>query len=201
MARIRLLAVIAIMVLLAASQPTAFAASAPRLPTSAADWATFSATERAEAMAYVRHQLDDALAAGVVPNQVSSGLADASMASLEYVATISVTYLCQIQWIDVGSGMWVRGGGWTDASYPIYTIYAGRQGLKGQFLRDGQLLANWWQQAWNNVSHAESWTGYNFKFFFEHPSYFVKGWHGAQQTSGGTWLLGPDRYCSVQITL
>src|SRR3989304_8129234 len=195
MVGMRRLAVITVVVLLA-MPGTGVANNAPRLPTSAAEWADFSAAQQAAAMDYLRQQLEEAIASGRPPERAVSGSNDAGIASIDTLAAISVTYSCQIQWIDLGYGMWVRGGGWTDASATIYYIYASRQGLKGKFLRDGSLLEYWWNEVWNG-DHAENWTDYYWRWGWEPFNSTTKGWHGARQTQGGTWLLGPDRYCTV----
>jgi hypothetical protein len=113
--------------------------------------------------------------------------------------TVTASYSCQVQWIDQLEGTWTRGGGWTDTSSNVYYIAASRIAKKGQFLRDGVLQGNWYQEIYGGASHAENWSGYNWKWWYEHFNFTTKGWHGARLTSGGTWLLGPDRYCTVSI--
>ncbi|MDO8483584.1 MAG: hypothetical protein Q7S35_01420 [Candidatus Limnocylindrales bacterium] len=109
--------------------------------------------------------------------------------------TTTATGTCGLQYINQAEGSWIRGGGYTDASGTVYYIAASRPGKQGQFLKDGNALETWWQDL-NNKSHAEDWTSYNWKWFWEHFNYTVKGWHGAQ-LSNGTWILGPDQACTV----
>jgi len=69
---------------------------------------------------------------------------------------------------------------------------------KGQFFREGVIVGNWYNEPTNDPdAHAESWSVWNYKWWYEHFNHVNKGWHGARQTSGGTWLLGPDRLCTV----
>jgi hypothetical protein len=192
----RLFIVVGLIALVAASVPTTAAAVKPRMPVSAADWARFSGLQREAALDYVWDELQSQLAAGTakvttvgepnfVPGQ-DSGLA---------APAVSVSYNCPIQWIDLIEGSWIRGGGWTDTSSNVYYIAASRLGKKGQLLRDGVLQKNWYHETYN-ASHAENWSGYVWKWWYEHFNWTNKGWHGARLTSGGSWLLGPDRYCS-----
>lgn len=197
----RLLLTACLVSLLVALAPTATAAVKPRLPTSAADWATFSSTQQAAALDYVWNEFQSQLKAGTaVVNTVGrTETGTLSQDSGPASVTVSVSYNCPIQWTDLPEGTWTRGGGWTDTSSNVYYIAASRVGLKGQFLRDGALQGNWYNEIYGGASHAESWSGYNWKWFYEHFNFTNKGWHGARLTSGGTWLLGPDRYCTVSI--
>ncbi len=184
------------------SIPTAGASAdvKPRMPTSASDWATFSASEREAALAYVWNEFQASVRAGTAVvhtvGRSDSGALSGRVGSL--AVTTTVDYNCPIQWTDLPEGTWTRGGGWTDASASVYYIAASRSGMKGQFLRDGTLISNWYSEAYNG-SHAENWTGYNWKWWYEHSNFVNKGWHGARATNGGTWLLGPDRYCTVSV--
>lgn len=196
----RVIVLLAVVALFGVSISTAAAVSKPRMPTGAADWATFSSTERAAALDYVSRELQSQLASGsAVVHTV--GRSDAGVVSETLgpaAVTTTVDYNCPIQWIDLPEGSWTRGGGWTDASSSIYYIAASRTGLQGQFLRDGSLLSNWYSEQYNS-SHAENWTGYNWKWWYESFNFVNKGWHSARATSGGTWLLGPDQYCTVSV--
>jgi hypothetical protein len=183
----------AVLMTIALGTGAAQASGAPRIPTTAAEWATFTPRERDAALTYEWQQFQILLASGNAHpvSVVQSGQQSAS-------PLVSATYSCEVQWIDLPQGSYVRGGGWTDTSATVYYQYASRQSLPGQFLRDGTLKANWWAETLNS-SHAESWTGYDFKWAFEHPRYVVKGWHGAE-LSNGTWILGPNQYCTVAVT-
>jgi hypothetical protein len=179
----------------AANQP-------PRMPQSAADWAAMSAVEQATVMAFLEDELETQLASGTaqvreVSEETTIEVPTSPGAGAATSATI--TYTCMVQWVTIpGEGDWVRGGGWTDASDYIDRIYASRQGKQGQFLREGTLKANWYQDAYGD-SHAENWTGYHWAFFWEYVHWVTKGWHGAQDNS--VWLLGPDRYCMAETWL
>lgn len=193
MNRRRLLALGTALILTLASTGTASAANVPRLPTSAADWMTFSPQERKAALDYEETVFRQLLASG---NAVVHSNAAATSNSLTAL-TVTVTYQCPIQWINLPQGSEVRGGGWTDASASMSTIYASYPGTYiGKFYRDGVVI-DYWYSYLHDTNHAESWTGYNFKWWFEHPNYFNSGYHGAQQYAGGAWQLGPNQYCST----
>ncbi len=196
------------MLVAALAVPTAsLAAESPRIPQSEAEWAAMSSTQKAEVMAYLRQQLEISLADGTaeihevastvteVLTVPASGAADGP----DSVQSISVTYNCYVRWTTIpGSGDWVQGGGYTDASATITEIYASRLAKKGQFLRDGTLKYNWYADYWPG-SHAENWSQSDFAFWWEYVHWVTKGWHGAY--NNGTWLLGPDRYCYAETWL
>lgn len=161
----------------------------PRQPRDAADWATFTAAEHQAAIAYQRQLLLEGLAAGTVKTTTV-------MAPVTATATASAA--CGFTVRNVAAGRWIAGGGWTDATDYMAIIYASKPNKQGELFRDGQLIKNWYQYL-TNATHAENWTGEDFSYSFEHPTYVVKGWHGAQ-TFSGVWLLGPDAYCTTSYT-
>jgi hypothetical protein len=182
---------------------SAGAAESPRMPGSAAEWAGMSSAQQARVMAYLDAELGARLADGTaeIREVRTTATFDVPLtrSDSDSVTTVSVTRSCMVQWITFpGEGDWVRGGGWTDASDYIDRIYASRVGKQGQFLRDGTLKANWYEDAYN-AAHAENWTGYHWAFFWEYVHWVTKGWHGAQDNS--TWLLGPDNYCMAEAWL
>jgi hypothetical protein len=83
---------------------------------------------------------------------------------------------------------------------PANYIYAGRVSGSHQYklIRDGQVIKTATKEL-HNTDFAQAVTGQDFKWWFEHPTYTAKGYHGAQ-LSGGSWILGPDRSCSVSGT-
>jgi len=187
--------------------PGAAAGAPPRVPQSEAEWASMSAAEKTATMAYLESRLQTRLADGTAQvRQVSKSVTVTTPASessagrsVASAAAVSVTYNCMVQWVTFpGEGDWVRGGGWTDASDYIDRIYASNLSQQGQFLRDGQLKANWYQDLYG-AAHAESWTGYQWAFFWEYVHWTTKGWHGAYDN--GSWLLGPNTPCTVDVWL
>jgi predicted Fe-S protein YdhL (DUF1289 family) len=179
-----------------------------RVPQSQAEWAAMTTDEQAAVMAYLRNELELQLANGKaevreVRSTITISPSPAGSSGIQTsgaIAAVTVTYSCMVQWITIpGEGDWVRGGGWTDASDYIDRIYASRSGKPGQFLRDGALKGNWYQDSYNGVSHAENWTGYDWAFWWEYVHWVTKGWHGAYDN--GSWLLGPDQYCFVETWL
>jgi hypothetical protein len=192
----------AVLAMMAAAVPTA-AQQSPRVPRDAADWASFTVTEQRAAIDYQWRLLQDALADGTaVVRTVSATAVTPAAGSLSDISSaVTARGYCHIQFIDQLHGSWVRGGGWTSASSPIYYIYASRSGRRGQFFKDGVSKGTWWEEKAGGAghTHAESWTPYDFKWWFERFNYTVQGWHGAQRTLGGTWLLGPDAYCTLTV--
>jgi len=196
----RIIILLVLAVLSAVPSAGAAAESKPRMPRSAADWATFSDMERTAAIDYVWRKLQYQFQSGtaVVTTVGRSDTGSIVEAAGPSAAMTTIDYNCPIQWIDLPEGTWTRGGGWTDSSSSLYYIAASRSGLQGQLLRDGALVGNWYEEAYN-TSHSENWSGYNWKWWFEHFNFVNRGWHSARATSGGTWLLGPDQYCTVNV--
>jgi hypothetical protein len=212
MRRVFAVALVAVLSLILFVPAAVGAGSGPRLPHSAADWAGFTQTEQAAALAYERQLLDVGLRDGSVrterfmsPTQttiVSAGAASTrSTVSTGPASTLSLTIsaACGFTVHFVTGGRWVGGGGYTDTNNYVYHIYASRPGKLGQLFRDGQLNKNWQQELYN-TTHAENWSDQDFSWSWEHPTYVVKGWHGVQQTSGGSYQLGPDAYCTHSYT-
>jgi hypothetical protein len=169
----------------------------PRQPRDAADWATFTPAEREAAIEYQRQLLLVGLRDGTIKTEYKT-VQVGSTADAPAAITASAVAVCGFRVRYVAAGRWVAGGGYTDATDYMQIIYASKFTKQGQFLRDGQVLDNW-HQSLTDATHAEDWTGENFSWGFEHPTYVVKGWHGAQ-TYGGTWLVGPDAYCTHSYT-
>jgi hypothetical protein len=172
----------------------------PRLPTSVADWATFSDAEQSAALTYEWDILQKSLQDGTAKVHQVDRTDDGQLVQTDGLDALTITYdwNCPIQWVDQIGGAWFRGGGWTDTSQNVYYIAASRVGLKGQFLRDGVLSGNWYNEKYND-SHAESWSGYSWRWSFEYIHWVNKGWHTIRPVNGGSHLLGPDAYCTVSI--
>lgn len=113
-------------------------------------------------------------------------------------ATATASAACGFTIRNVTAGRWIAGGGYTDASAYMALIYASTTTKLGQLFRGGQQIKTW-QQSLPDATHAEAWTGEDFSYSFEHPTYVVKGWHGAK-TYSGVWLLGHDAYCTTSYT-
>ncbi len=114
---------------------TVSAKQAPRLPTGAADWATFTAAEQQAAIDYERQLLDEGLRNGTVATQ--SVLAPAALSALApLTATASASGACGFHVRNVSGGRWIAGGGYTDATDYMQDIYASRSVKQGQLFRD-----------------------------------------------------------------
>ncbi len=168
--------------------------------------------ERAAAIQYEGQLLETGLRNGTVRTErfmspvrtISLDIASGSSSPQGQIAPLSTLSLtisaaCGFTVHFTGGGRWVGGGGYTDTNNYVYHIYASRPGQLGQLLRDGQLNKNWQQELYN-TTHAENWSAQDFSWSWEHPTYVVKGWHGVQQTSNGSYQLGPDAYCTNSYT-
>jgi hypothetical protein len=173
---------------------------APRLPSSATDWATFTPSERAAALAYERTRFEAALAAGTL--EWTSGSASPTAVNSDEMSVEAVTSVdarCGLSWTFTGSGTWTYGYAWVDTSFPAYHIYAGEPPVAtmNQFIRSGTILEYFYKYsvgAGSSYEYAQS--GSNFKWFFENINYRTKSWMGVQRYKNGSWQLGPDAYCT-----
>ena len=197
----RTISVVVAFVMVLVFTSSVVAVSHPRLPTSAADWARFSKAERDAALAYEWAILQRSLLNGTADvHQVDRTDTGSLVQRDGYAVAITYDWNCPIQWVDQVGGAWFRGGGWTDASNQVYYIAASRVAKKGVFLRDGVVSGNWYNEKYNDpTAHAESWSGYSWRWSFESIHWVNKGWHGIRPTSGGAYILGPDAFCTVSI--
>ena len=188
---------LSVVFVLASALPAAANSGKPRIPRDAADWAAFTVAERQAAIGWEYQQLQTALMSGVAIVREVTESGTLALLTIGASPMVTVTYQCTIQWTNLPEGTWTRGGGWTNSTSPMYQIYASQPGTYvGRFYRDGSQIKTWSYLAYN-VSRAETYTDYDWKWWFEHPSYFSSGYHGAQQYYGGAWQLGPNQYCSI----
>jgi hypothetical protein len=154
-----LAAVLSLVVLVPAA---VVAGTGPRLPHNAADWAAFSQTEKAAALAYERQLLDVGLRDGTVRTELFMSPVHTTVVNVQAASagnslsaapvgtlSLSVSAACGFSVHYTGGGRWVGGGGYTDTNDYVYHIYASRPGKLGQLLRDGQLNKNWQQENYN----------------------------------------------------
>lgn len=161
-------------------------------PTGPDDWATFTAAEKKAALEFQWRRLRSDLSSNTAV--VQTAYADTLTTGGVGVLTVTVDYNCPIQWITYPHGEWTRGGGFTQASSPISTIYASQPGTYiGRLRRDGVDVEYWYHYT-HNTDRAESWSPYNWRWAWEHPTYSNVGYHGAYN---GSWLLGPNQFCTV----
>ena len=111
---------------------------------------------------------------------------------------VSATGTCTLQFINYPEGTWTRVGGWTDATAIVSYIYAGRTSGSHyiKLIRDGTTIRTTFNERTND-DWAEAWTSYDWKWWYEHPHYVGRSYHGARNGSS-TWILGPDAQCTVQ---
>jgi len=126
-------------------------AGAPRMPRNAADWATFSSSEKAAGLNYERRTFEASLANGTA--KIQRVLARTQVSSPIGV-NVTASGSCGFQVSVQGIGRNVKGGGTTDASAVIDLIYASKLNEQGQFFRDGNLVENWWNSRADSA-HAE----------------------------------------------
>lgn len=188
----RIIIVLAVAVL-AVTAATPVIGSSVRIPTGEADWATFSSVEKSSAIAYEwQVHLSQVAARTVRTSAVRNSVGAGAI-----TPNVSATGTCTLQFINQAEGTWTRAGGWTDATAIVSYIYAGRTSGSHyiKLIRDGTTI----KTTYNERTHddwAEAWTGYDWKWWFEHPHYVGRSYHGAQ--NGSTWILGPDAQCTVQ---
>lgn len=171
--------ILAAVLLLGAIVPVA-AASRPRLPRDAGDWATFTPAEKQAAIQYQLDIFDPAKADWVF-------FGNGGPTALAATWTASCGFLVS----NATSGSYVRSDAITDANFVASRIYA-----RSEFYRDTTFLEAPVQDV-TNRSRAEAVSGTNFAWWFEQPTYRVKSWHRAAES--GTWV-GSERFCDYSWT-
>ena len=102
------------------------------------------------------------------------------------VAASSFTAACGLE----QNGNNVRSVAWTDTSVQVANIY-----VHSEFYRDGIFQGNFNDDGVNR-SHAQAYSGWNYSFPWEHPTYRVKSWHNIKDH--GVWHT--VKYCDVSYT-
>ncbi|MDO8483583.1 MAG: hypothetical protein Q7S35_01415 [Candidatus Limnocylindrales bacterium] len=177
-------------IIVAMLAPVSTSAVGPRLPKSAADWATFSLVERTAALESVRREF----------------LRDQELGNITWNAKQSTFSTlaqqgggdCTIYWVGYPNGTFVRAQGHvfiTTDGPPASDIYVGKATKTGQLLRDGVLKQTYYQQT-SGVYSVDAISSDDFKWWFEHANYVNKVWLGAK-TASGDWVVGPEAYCTV----
>jgi hypothetical protein len=194
MRRTGTIVVLAILASALLSTGTMSAATSPRIPHNAAEWATFTPAQRQAALAYEKARFEAVLAAGKTEFKVALGNDLASGFSITATGSAS----CGFQFYTSGPSRYVSGGGSTSASELMDLIYASKSTKQGQFLRGGVLKDNWYHSI-TDSAYVEGWTDYwDHSWTWEHPTYKSNGWHGA--LNGSTWVVGPEQPCSYTWT-
>jgi hypothetical protein len=182
---------------------TVVSARTPRMPISAADWATFTPSERTAAVAYAAVLSERALARGQVEHHSVTATVTQSLSSP--APTIST---CGLQWDNYPWGTYIYAWGEAGFYYPtVHATYiaAGKQSKPGRLLRDGNQVQTFWQEWWNPDYHNNAYTVVNpqspsdFKWPFEHPNYTGRSYNTVR--AGTTYWVGPDAVCSVTAQL
>lgn len=180
----------------------ASAQPAVRLPTSAADWATFTTAQRQAALSYVTKEFEDARANGTLiikSIDAAGALSVASTAGAFAPASITAGVDCGFNVSSFTEGTWTWGWANANTTAPVWEIDTGWWDTTDLFYRDNSLLQHFGQgfEGGSN-SYVYASTTANFKWWFEQATYVVQSW-GTAQTSYHSYVMH-DRYCYLSYS-
>lgn len=180
-------------------------ASAPRLPHSAADWATFTPYEQTAAVSWEKAEVQRLIGAGQLkPDRIETGIVTGQTPSQAAgVAALTKTAYgaCTLTRYPAGAGWLETASGSTYSSANVSWIDSGHSGQEDLLSKNWQPLAYfslYWTNA--NVVHA----GYpgDWTWAWDHPVYKLQTYHTAYDLFFGrpTYYLGPNAYCETWMS-
>lgn len=197
------LAIVLALSLGALSGPGAAATSAAsvRLPVSAADWASFTPTERAAAYAYVAAEYARLEASGKLVVRTVSTSAAAVDGAAAVTATSTTGYgTCGFNYVNTSGGTWTSAWASTTTTGAVPWIdtgvYAAQRDL---FWRGNTQLDYFYAGGALNSTYVYASSSTNWKWWFEQVRYTVQSWHTAG-VYGDPYVLGPLAYCSMNFS-
>ncbi len=180
---------------------TATNAAGVRLPVSAADWASFTSTERAAAYAYVAAEYARLEASGKLVVHTVSTSALAVSATGDTAASSTTGYgACGFNYVNASGGTWTSAWATTTTTSAVPWIdtgvYAAQRDL---FWRGSTQLDYFFAGGGLNSTYVYASSSTNWKWWFEQVRYTVQSWHTAG-VYGGPYVLGPLAYCSMDFS-
>lgn len=177
--------------------------SPPRLPQSAADWATFTAQQKDAALAWEQAQYWRLLAAGeLTPDMIATGTATgaASLAGSP-LASVTAYGTCEIVRLPAAGGWFTRADGQTFASATVYWIDTGGSGVQDRFSKNYIIIQRFESPYNGSGSWAEGNALPDWTWIWEHPTYTVETFHTAWDYLNGYphYYLGPNAYCTTTM--
>lgn len=177
-------------------------AATVRLPSGAADWATFTPSERAAAYAYEAEVYARVKAAGKLVVQTYSVRA-VPLSAAEPAATLVTGYgQCGFNVTQQQAGTWTSAWATTTTTTAVGWIDTGvYNSQRDLFFRGGSQLAWFMAGGQLNSTYVFASSSANFKWWFEQAQYTVQSWHTAGASYSGPYVLGPAAYCSLNVSV
>lgn len=176
--------IVALVLLTSLLLPSTAAAASVRIPTSAADWASFSASERSATMAWVWAQYDRLR----VADKLVGGVAT-TMSAQASAATATGDVACGINQQNYPWGSYTSSWAQAYASQSMFAIDTGltanQYGYWDTFYRNGNVIHQFGSGGGGYSAYAQSFT--DFKFPWEMITYSIQAYGTAQQTPG-VWV-------------
>ncbi len=183
----------------ASAMPVAAAQPTVRMPTSAADWATFTPAQKDATMTWIWAQEARMVANGTWKWTEATG-ADASSAGTSAPATattVSGSVNCGIKTNQQAIGTYATGWASTSASASVYYLTTGLDGIQNNFWHNNTNFSHGWAAgAPGTYVYAESYQ--DFKFAWDNVTWQVQSW-GSVETSYRIYLF-KNRFCQKTVT-
>lgn len=180
-------------------------ASAPRLPHSAADWATFTPYEQTAALSWEKAEVQGLIATGQLkPDRIEVGSATTGTPDQAAgVAPLTTTAYgrCTLLRYNMPGGWFEAADGATYSSANVSWIDSGDSGRQDLLSKNWQPVSYFGSYLTNaNVVHAGvpgDWT-----WAWEHPTYELQTYHTAYDLINGqrSYYLGPNAYCETWMS-
>jgi len=170
--------------------PVAASSSTVRLPKSAADWATFTQTEKQAAYSWVNtHETTAPSTVVATAPAVSKSSGVQPMVSASFTAGGECGYSVQ----NYSTGSRVAAWSQVHASQRPYWMDTGMQGYVDQLWRNG--AQSYTTYGGTNTTYVYATTSYDWKWYWENVHYNFQAWDSVE-TSAGVWYW-KNAYCNV----
>jgi hypothetical protein len=194
-----LTALLAVALVAASAAPVAATQPTVRIPTSAADWASFTPAEKTSTMKWVWAQKDRMVANGTWTWTEATG-ADTSSAGTTGLAstltTVSGSVNCGIKTNAQAWGTYATGWANVSTTASVFSLDTGLEGIDNKFWHNSTLFNHGWGAGGGGTYvYAES--AQDFKFPWDTVTWQVQSW-GSVQTTYHVFLF-KNRYCGKTV--
>jgi hypothetical protein len=186
-------------VLLLALVPSTLAATV-RIPTSAADWATFTTQEQQaaynhEAAVFARQKASKAVTVHTVGASAVLVTSSGPASVVSAAAAVTAVKNCGFNYVNLADGTWTSAWATTGASKAMWVDTGYKSNQWNKFFRANTQLDTF-RAANSSATYVFASSDTNFKWWFEQVRYTVQSWHTAGTTYNGPYYLGPLAFCT-----
>jgi hypothetical protein len=179
--------------------PVAAAKPTVRIPTSAADWATFTPAEKDATIKWVWDQKARMEANGTWTwtEATGSDRSSADFSGLATTAAMSGGVNCGIKTNQQPWATYATGWASTYTTATIWGLDTGLQGYKNKLFHNGTVFSQGWGAAAGGATYVYAESSQDFKFPWDSVTWQVQSWGSAQYSA--TLYLFKNRYCGKTV--